>query len=72
MSQKTIYVKIDKHDKIQETLEVLRDRIIDLENKLKEIEKIKSQEDVQLSSWRDSIEKTMTRIDNINSFINTH
>ena len=67
LSNKPIFVRIDKFKSARESLEIVRSKLGDMEELLKEIKEVNSKEEQELSSWDRDIETIKARIHNIDS-----
>jgi len=55
--EKSLYIKMEEFEKILNTLELIKNKINNAESTLLGLEKFKEKEDIELSRWKDEINK---------------
>jgi hypothetical protein len=66
---KPIYIRLDKFQNTEESLDEIRNKITEIESLLKRIREIKSQEEKELEDWEREIQIIKSRIESIDKNI---
>jgi len=66
---KPIYVRLDKFETTEESLDEIKNKIIEIESFLKKIKEIKTQEEKELEDWEREIQVIKARIESIDKNI---
>lgn len=66
---KEIYVKLTTHKEIISTLGILRNKIIQIENQIANLEMLKEKEVDDVKKWHDNVEDIKKRLAKINSYL---
>ena len=64
-----LFVKIDEYKEVQNILEVIKKKIINAEEMLKEIKQLKDEEDRELMAWSSNLEDVTKKIESIDKTI---
>lgn len=65
IKSKPIYVRLDKFETTEESLDEIKKKIIEIEGFLKKIKEIKAQEEKELDDWERELQIIKTRIESI-------
>ena len=69
MNDQTIFVKIEKHDEIQKTISLIRQKTKDARDKLQKIRELDTEEDKKIVEFDDTIEHINTNLDQIEGYM---
>lgn len=69
MEAKPIFVRLDKFQEAQESLEVVKEKLSDIDGLLRTLREVKMKEDHELSTWEKEIESIKARIAAVTSGI---
>jgi len=67
--KRPIFVKLDKFQSAQNSLEIVKEKLDEIDSLLRKIREVKIKEDQELSSWEKEIEAIKTRINSVASEI---
>ncbi len=62
-----IYIKIDKFKEASKNFDVVKNKLIEIEDSFKKLKDIKEKEDVELKDWEMELQNIKSRINNIDS-----
>ncbi len=60
-----VFIRVDKFEQALNTFAVAKEKVLELENMLKEIKKIKDQEEKELESWEIEIQSVKAQIEKV-------
>jgi len=67
IENKPIFVRLDKFQDAKDSLEIIKDKLRDIDGLLHSIREVKTKEDQELSSWEKDIESIKARINSVSS-----
>ncbi len=57
-----LFVKLEKYDEISRTLRMIRQKLDEAQGSLEKIKDLKAQEDKEMESWNQELEKIQERV----------